>query len=183
MNGISFLTRDQWHALVAEHHSRCFYCGEQYSVLWQDHLIPRARGGDDSLDNIVPACRRCNILKRDRTAEEFFAYLEERGLGPLFRALRDSPAIPAADGVSYRKPKPRRINPVEYEGNGGMTTAQVAAALECTTSHVRVLAKTGRLAQKHIGGAGRLFLYDAADVARLVAEKGARRRLPKRPKV
>lgn len=31
-----------------------------------DHIIPKSRGGDDSVDNLQPSCSPCNSAKRDR---------------------------------------------------------------------------------------------------------------------
>lgn len=42
--------------------SICVYCGSLAVVL--DHVVPRARGGWGG-SNLVPACRACNISKRD----------------------------------------------------------------------------------------------------------------------
>ncbi|MFF9524887.1 HNH endonuclease [Streptomyces achromogenes] len=39
----------------------------------KDHVIPYARGGDDDLHNLVPACDACNDSKGDRTPLEFAA--------------------------------------------------------------------------------------------------------------
>lgn len=38
-----------------------------------DHAIPVSRGGGNDLNNLVPACRRCNAEKRTMTADEFLA--------------------------------------------------------------------------------------------------------------
>ena len=40
----------------------CCYCGKQ-EALSLDHLVPRKKGGDDSGDNIVYACQKCNSSK------------------------------------------------------------------------------------------------------------------------
>lgn len=42
----------------------------------RDHVIPLSRGGRDSLDNIVMACRWCNNRKGSLDGEEFVAWLE-----------------------------------------------------------------------------------------------------------
>jgi len=36
-----------------------------------DHKIPTNKGGTDDVENLVVACRRCNIIKKDRTYNEF----------------------------------------------------------------------------------------------------------------
>ena len=51
---------------------RCEYCDRDLlasvDTLWWtlevDHLVPRAAGGDDAIDNLVFACIQCNRLKR-----------------------------------------------------------------------------------------------------------------------
>lgn len=62
-----------------------------------------------------------------------------------------------------------------------MSTQQVAERLGCDPSHVRYLARTGRLREVRVSP--RAVFYDPADVERLLDEKAGRRRLPKRPKV
>ena len=45
---------------------RCHYCGEQvpFKELTMDHLVPLARGGRSTKDNLVPCCKACNTLKK-----------------------------------------------------------------------------------------------------------------------
>jgi hypothetical protein len=40
----------------------CVYCGAEAETV--DHVWPAGRGGPESVDNLVPACRRCNRSKR-----------------------------------------------------------------------------------------------------------------------
>src|SRR4051812_34545996 len=42
---------------------RCCYCGDSNN-LTLDHLVPQFKGGVDSADNIVWACRSCNSSKQ-----------------------------------------------------------------------------------------------------------------------
>ncbi len=46
----------------------CQYCGDPADSI--DHVIPRAKGGTHSWDNVVAACRPCNVRKRDRLLHE-----------------------------------------------------------------------------------------------------------------
>ncbi len=47
---------------------RCQYCdGPAESI---DHIIPRAKGGQHVWENVVAACRSCNLHKRDRLLHE-----------------------------------------------------------------------------------------------------------------
>lgn len=51
---------------------RCQYCGRTASErqLNIDHVLPRARGGQDSWDNLVTACQACNRRKGQQTPRE-----------------------------------------------------------------------------------------------------------------
>lgn len=46
----------------------CQYCGGKADNI--DHVIPRARGGKNSWDNVVAACLRCNRKKADKLPEQ-----------------------------------------------------------------------------------------------------------------
>ncbi|MGC8877229.1 HNH endonuclease [Thermus sp.] len=48
----------------------CQYCGRQGGELTVDHVLPRSRGGKHTWENLVAACRACNLKKGDRTPEE-----------------------------------------------------------------------------------------------------------------
>lgn len=58
--------------------SRCAYCGKPLepgrsgdNALQIDHVHPRHLGGTDDIDNLVPACRRCNHYKKTFSIDEF----------------------------------------------------------------------------------------------------------------
>lgn len=40
---------------------KCQHCGSRADHV--DHILPRKRGGDDTLDNLQALCRRCHSLK------------------------------------------------------------------------------------------------------------------------
>ena len=48
---------------------RCQYCGGTSSPLTVDHIVPKARGGTDTWENLVTACFACNNRKRDHSPE------------------------------------------------------------------------------------------------------------------
>lgn len=82
---------------------QCQYCRRFFRAgdLSVDHVLPRARGGGDSWENLVTACIRCNATKGDRTPAE-------AGM-PLARAPR-RPApetLLAAGRVGGRRAEPR----------------------------------------------------------------------------
>ena len=58
--------------IFARDKNRCQYCGCKFprAALTIDHVVPRSRGGADTWENLVLACTRCNLKKRDQTPEE-----------------------------------------------------------------------------------------------------------------
>lgn len=48
----------------------CVYCGGTKD-LTLDHVIPQSKGGPNTWDNLVTACRRCNGEKADLSLEEY----------------------------------------------------------------------------------------------------------------
>lgn len=62
-------TFDEWIKLLSIFNG-CAYCGATEN-LTIDHVTPLARGGDNRISNIAPACLPCNRDKSDRTLEEF----------------------------------------------------------------------------------------------------------------
>jgi len=58
--------------ILLRDHNTCQYCQEVFTPqeLTLDHVIPKARGGDSTWDNLVACCRRCNNRKGNQTPEE-----------------------------------------------------------------------------------------------------------------
>lgn len=48
----------------------CSYCGSLIGGTY-DHVIPFSRGGPTSIENLVPACQKCNDSKGVKTPEEW----------------------------------------------------------------------------------------------------------------
>jgi 5-methylcytosine-specific restriction endonuclease McrA len=67
-------------AVFARDNHRCQYCDAPADSI--DHVIPKSKGGLHTWDNVVAACRPCNLGKRDR-------YLEDTSM-----RLRKPPAPP-----------------------------------------------------------------------------------------
>jgi len=55
-------------AVFARDGGRCVYCGVPATSI--DHVVPRSRGGGHTWENVVAACRPCNVRKRDRFLHE-----------------------------------------------------------------------------------------------------------------
>jgi hypothetical protein len=51
--------------IIAAYNGRCWICGCKPEVLSLDHVIPRVDGGGLEVENLRPACPRCNVT-RDR---------------------------------------------------------------------------------------------------------------------
>jgi 5-methylcytosine-specific restriction endonuclease McrA len=66
-NVVFFISKKEWQRLYS---SSCFYCGSSNKIE-ADHVIPTSRGGCHSIGNLVPACKKCNIAKNDRTIMEW----------------------------------------------------------------------------------------------------------------
>ena len=50
----------------------CMYCAQRFPTgeLSRDHVRPFSQGGQDTWNNVVTACRRCNNAKASRTPEQ-----------------------------------------------------------------------------------------------------------------
>lgn len=56
----------------------CHYCGKKFTFkqLSMDHVVPLARGGRSTKDNLVPACKSCNTKKKSMLPLEWQEYIE-----------------------------------------------------------------------------------------------------------
>ena len=74
------LVRDRW---------RCAYCGERRPTedLTFDHVMPKARGGQTTWENIVTACTACNLKKGCRTPKEAGMLLKKQPERPKWLPL------------------------------------------------------------------------------------------------
>ena len=64
-------TPQEWQGLLEAHGFACLYCGRTDVPLTRDHVVPVARGGSELIENLAPACKRCNASKNDRTLREY----------------------------------------------------------------------------------------------------------------
>jgi 5-methylcytosine-specific restriction endonuclease McrA len=72
------LTSTEGHKILARDLYRCQYCGldglsnfENSLVMTVDFVLPRARKGPKKADNLVAACRACNVIKGHRVFKSF----------------------------------------------------------------------------------------------------------------
>lgn len=54
----------------------CHYCRCSFppSQLTMDHVVPLARGGRSSKDNLVPCCKACNTDKKSKLTMDWEGY-------------------------------------------------------------------------------------------------------------
>jgi len=61
---------------------RCQYCGRGDVPLTVDHIMPISRGGEETWENLVAACVKCNNRKGDRVPDEARMPLMRRPIRP-----------------------------------------------------------------------------------------------------
>jgi len=69
-------------AIVTRENEMCFYCFRQlkegqYEI---DHIIPSAKGGNNSYRNLIAACLDCNNVKGDMDVEDFLRFLYRKNI-------------------------------------------------------------------------------------------------------
>jgi 5-methylcytosine-specific restriction endonuclease McrA len=59
--------------LIVRDGLKCVYCGKNLSrhTITIDHIIPLSKNGNNDLNNLCIACKRCNTLKDNYTLKEF----------------------------------------------------------------------------------------------------------------
>lgn len=57
--------------VLATYGRRCHLCGRMGATT-ADHLIPRSKGGPDTLVNLRPAHASCNYSRQDMDLDEWF---------------------------------------------------------------------------------------------------------------
>ena len=74
--------RTHRHTLYGKQERHCAGCLVLFPFrnMTVDHVVPRAGGGTDHLDNLQLLCGACNSLKGTRSQAELVAALLERGI-------------------------------------------------------------------------------------------------------
>lgn len=67
-SGVGSHTEQEWQNLCKQYGYKCAACKKKVE-LTQDHVIPLAKGGPDSIDNIQPLCKLCNSKKHTKTID------------------------------------------------------------------------------------------------------------------
>lgn len=61
-------TAAEWLALCERFGNRCVACGGE-GLMTVDHVVPLSKGGSNTIDNIQPLCRTCNVRKNASTID------------------------------------------------------------------------------------------------------------------
>lgn len=67
------LTKKERQAVFDRMKGHCAYCGCEITIseMQVDHVMPLRKGGLDTLENMLPACRSCNHYKSTLTVQQF----------------------------------------------------------------------------------------------------------------
>lgn len=120
---IADMPATKWREMCEAAGYRCHYCGVRTERLHREHRVPLARGGANSISNIVPACGPCNLAKGILTDQEFIQMLSEKHSREvrLGKVAARMPVVPTA-GL----PVPDLATPAET--TGAEATAVAVAA-------------------------------------------------------
>lgn len=108
-NGIARhrLTKSERMKILKKTDGHCAYCGCRivYNEMQIDHVVPIYNGGEDTENNMLPACRSCNHYKGTSSLGAFRNKLEKM----LDVLERDSVTYKIAKRFGLVVPKPRKI--------------------------------------------------------------------------
>mgnify|MGYP001410111451 CR=1 FL=1 len=76
--------------IVWRDNNKCQYCGNYFppDKLTMDHVLPKSRGGKNTWENLVAACKKCNQKKGSRTVTESGMILLRKPFRPKANILR-----------------------------------------------------------------------------------------------
>lgn len=65
---------EEYRAIMAVFGGLCVYCADSAETM--DHVIPLSRGGKHESENLVPACKKCNFEKHNKTPSQWLGLKE-----------------------------------------------------------------------------------------------------------
>jgi len=69
-------SNEEWAQRLEEFNSCCAYCCQPLgNNAVREHMTPLCRGGDNTINNIIPSCPDCNSRKGTKTLIEFVSHL------------------------------------------------------------------------------------------------------------
>ena len=67
------LTIAEWENIKSYFNNRCCYCDRELPLA-QEHFLALSKGGEYTINNILPSCRSCNSSKSNRPFEIWYHY-------------------------------------------------------------------------------------------------------------
>jgi len=91
------------HNIFKRDNFQCQYCGTS-KELTLDHLVPKAKGGRSTWNNLVTACKRCNAKKGNYSLEESGLKIKTKPFKPNYVLfLRDFSGYLCEEWMPYLK--------------------------------------------------------------------------------
>ena len=91
----SHYNTEQWKRVKQYFDNKCAYCGKE-GKLAQDHFIALSKGGEYTINNIIPACMSCNSSKKD---SDFFKWYPKQKVCSKKREQKILKYLNYKDGV------------------------------------------------------------------------------------
>tara|TARA_B100001094_G_scaffold222835_1_gene216889 strand:+ start:2300 stop:2668 length:369 start_codon:yes stop_codon:yes gene_type:complete len=91
--------KNLWRKSIKTKWGECAYCGSKEN-LTIDHIVPRSKGGNNHITNVLCACEKCNKSKAHYEWEdwyfqqEFFEYTRHKKINSWMTQLSESELKP-----------------------------------------------------------------------------------------
>ena len=70
-NSLVSLTVEEWNLIKEKFDNKCCYCGKE-KPLAKEHFVALSKGGEFTINNIVPSCKSCNSSKGAKLFIEWY---------------------------------------------------------------------------------------------------------------
>lgn len=117
--------------LLVKGPTECAYCGATGPLQWE-HIIPKSRGGPDTMDNLVLSCSPCNAQKSSQNPVEWYFKRRLR--------MRDIPRLVMGKLLKLVLEEHRRRNTLAYTafpGERELTLSDVFGIFEYSEEEAR----------------------------------------------
>jgi 5-methylcytosine-specific restriction endonuclease McrA len=101
---------------------KCSYCSKEHIPLQIEHIVPRAKGGSNSVSNLCLACDKCNTAKGTRDIKDFLKKKPD-----LLKKILEQAKAPLGDAAAVNSTRWELFSrlqalglPIEC-GSGGLT--------------------------------------------------------------
>ena len=108
--------------LLEKFNRTCVYCGAKDTPLEVEHIVPKSKGGSNSVSNLTLACVPCNQAKGNQDIENFLAdksSLLKRILTQIKAPLKDAAAVNSTRWKLFNSLKETEL--LVTAGTGGQT--------------------------------------------------------------